>query len=72
VDATESKRLRKEQDDLLWAVDELHTEHDSAHQERVDAHQQIDRLLCELEKERELKIKAKDMTAWLAMEISRR
>jgi Spy/CpxP family protein refolding chaperone len=37
VDAAESKRLRKERDDLLRAIEGLRMERDLAHQECADA-----------------------------------
>ena len=37
TDAMEAERLRKERDDLLWAVEELHTGIDLARQEHADA-----------------------------------
>jgi hypothetical protein len=51
-------------------IEGLHTERDSACQERADAHWQIDRLLSEVGRERELKIEAEDMIARLATEVS--
>ena len=37
TDTVEVERLRKERDDLLWAIEELHTGIDLARQERADA-----------------------------------
>ena len=37
TDVVEAERLRKERDDLLWAVEELCMGIDLAHQERADA-----------------------------------
>ena len=37
TDAVEAKLLQKERDDLLWAIEELCTGIDLAHQECVDA-----------------------------------
>ena len=36
TDAVEAERLRKEREDLLRTVEELHTECDLAREERVD------------------------------------
>jgi hypothetical protein len=70
LDAMETERIWKEQDELLQTLVGLHAEHDLACQERADAHQWIDHLLGELEKERELKIKVEDMATSLAIEVS--
>ena len=48
MDAMEVKRLWKEWDDLLWAIEELHTGIDLARQERAGAQQRIDHLGDEL------------------------
>ena len=37
MDTVETKRLRKERDNLLWAIEGLRTEHDLARQEHADA-----------------------------------
>ena len=49
TDAMEAKRLWKERDDLIQAIEGLHMERDLAHQEHADAQQQIDLLEGELE-----------------------
>ena len=69
TDAMEVERLWKERDDLLWAIEELCIGIDLAHQERVDAQQQIDHLKDELQGERDLKVAAEGMSARLAMEV---
>ena len=40
----ETERLQKERDDLLWAIEELHTGTELARQERADAHQRVSHL----------------------------
>ena len=69
VDATESKRLRKERHDLLRAIEGLYMERDLAHQERVDAQQWIELLKGELEGERDLKVVIKGVSARLTIEV---
>ena len=44
TDAIEAERLRKEQDNLLHAIEELRTGIDLARQECADAQQRIDHL----------------------------
>jgi hypothetical protein len=48
----------------------LHAEHDLTRQEHDDARGRINDLLGEVEKERDLKLKAKDISTWLAMEAA--
>jgi hypothetical protein len=72
ADAVEFERLRKERDELLLAVEGLRRERDVAHQERINAQLQISLLEGELEKERDLKIKAKGVSAGLAVEVGQR
>ena len=69
TDVVVAKRLRKERDDLLRAVEELRTGIDLAHQERADAQQRIDHLEDELQRERDLKVAAEGMSAGLAAEV---
>jgi hypothetical protein len=69
ADVVESERLRKEQDDLLQAVEGLCTERDLARRECIDAQQWIDLFEGELEEERDLMMKAEGMTARLATEV---
>jgi hypothetical protein len=57
---------------LLWAVEGLRTERDSACQECANTRQWIDLLEGELEEERGLKVEAKGVTIGLAMEVSQR
>jgi hypothetical protein len=70
LDTVKTEWIRKEQDELLQAVEGLCMERDSARQESADSHQWIDHLLGEFEKERELKIEAKDVAASLAVEVA--
>ena len=58
----ESERLRKERDDLLWAIEGLHME-------RADAQQRIDLLKCELEGEKDLKVEAEGVSVRLARKV---
>ena len=44
TDVVEAERLQKEQDNLLWAIEELRRGIDLARQERADAQQRIDHL----------------------------
>ena len=48
MDTVEAEQLWKEQDDLLWAIEELRMGIDLACQERADAQQRIDHLEDEL------------------------
>ena len=48
TDAVEAERLWKERDDLLWAVEELHTGIDLAHQEHAVTQQWINHLEDEI------------------------
>jgi uncharacterized coiled-coil DUF342 family protein len=61
-DAAETERLRKERDELLQTTARLRHEHD-------DAHQWINDLLGEVEKERESKIEAKNVSVGLAVQV---
>jgi hypothetical protein len=70
LDDVETERIHKEWDELLQTVVRLCAEHDLARQERADAHQWIDRLLGELEKERDLKIEVEDVATSLAVEVA--
>ena len=72
MDAMEAERLRKERDDLLWAIKELHMGIDLARQEHVDAQQRIDHLKDELQGERDLKVAAKGVSTGLTMEVGQR
>ena len=72
TDAIEAERLRKEQDNLLHAIEELRTGIDLARQECADAQQRIDHLEDELQRERDLKVVAKGMPTRLAMEVGQR
>ena len=69
MDAVEAERLRKEWDDLLRAIEELHTGTELARQERADTQQQIDHLEGELLRERDLKVAAEGMFSGLATEV---
>ena len=69
MDIMEAERLRKEQDDLLWAIEELRTGTELAHQERVDAQQRVDHLKKELRRERDLKVAVEGVSAGLAAEV---
>jgi hypothetical protein len=70
LDTVKTERIRKERDELLEAVEGLRTERDSARQESADAHQRIDHLMGEFEKERKVKIEAEDVAASLAIEVA--
>jgi uncharacterized protein YaaN involved in tellurite resistance len=59
----EAERLRKEQDDLLRAIEELRTGIDLARQERADAQQWICHLENELRRDRDLKVAAEGVSA---------
>ena len=54
---------------MLWAIEELRTGIDLARQGRVDAQQWIDHLKDELQRERDLKVAVKGMSAMLATEV---
>ena len=69
MDAMEAERLWKEQDDLLWAIEELHVGTELAHQECTDAQQRVDHLEKELRRERDLKVAAEGVSTGLAMEV---
>ena len=70
TDAVEAEQLRKEQDDLLQAIEELRTEHDLAHHECIDAQQRIVLLEGKLWGEKDLKATAEAVTARLTAEVS--
>ena len=72
TDAMEVERLWKERDNLLWAIEELHTERDLARQERADAQQWIDHLEGELEGERDLKVVVEGASTRLTVEVGQR
>ena len=72
MDAVEVERLRKERDNLLWAIEELHMGIDLARQERTDAQQRIGHLEDELQAERDLKVAAEGMSTGLTAEVSQR
>jgi hypothetical protein len=59
-----------ERDDLLQTVVGLHAEHDSARQEHDDARERVNDLLGEVKTERGLKLKAKDVSVGLTMEVA--
>jgi hypothetical protein len=69
-DDTKAERVWMERDDLLQTVVGLHVEHDSARQEHDDAHERVNDLLGEVETERGMKLKAKDVSAGLTMEVA--
>jgi flagellar biosynthesis chaperone FliJ len=58
----ETEWIRKEWDELLQTTARLP-------QERADTHQQIKDLLSEVERERESKIEAENMSTGLAMQV---
>jgi chromosome segregation ATPase len=66
------EQLRKELDNLLWAIEGLYMECDAARQECADAQQRIDLLEGELKEERNLKVEAKGMSAGLTAEVGQR
>ena len=72
MDIMEAERLRKEQDDLLWAIEELRTGIDLARQERADAQQRIGHLKNEHQRERDLKVAAEGVSVGLTAEVGQR
>ena len=72
MDAMEVEQLRKERDDLLWAIEELRTGTKLARQERADAQQRVGHLEKELRSERDLKVAAKGVSAGLVVEVDQR
>ena len=69
IDAVKAERLRKERDDLLRVVEELHTGTELAHQEHANDQQRINHLEGELQRERDLNVAAEGMSTGLAMEV---
>ena len=72
MDTVEGERLRKERDNLLWAVEELRTGIDLARQERAVAQQQTDHLEDEFQRERDLKVAVEGKFAGLATKVGQR
>ena len=68
----EAERLWKELDNLLQAMEELHTGTKLARLERVVAQQWISHLKNELRGERDLKVAADGMSTRLAVELGQR
>ena len=64
--------MRKEWDNLLRAIEELHMGTKLAHQERVDAQHWVGHLEKELRRERDLKVAPEGMSAGLAPEVGPR
>jgi chromosome segregation ATPase len=62
LDATKTKRIRKEWYELLQTTARLQ-------QERADVHQQINDLLGEVDQGRESKVKAKNMSSGLTVQL---
>jgi hypothetical protein len=67
--AMETEWIRKDQDEPLQTVAGLCAERDSTWQECADTHRQINDLLGEVEKERELKIEAENVSVGLAVQV---
>ena len=69
TDIVEAKWLWKEGDDMLQAIEGLCMECDLDRQEHADAQQRINLLEGELEGERDLKVVAEGVSAWLTTEV---
>ena len=57
---------------MLWAIEELRTGTELAHQECIDAQQEIGHLKKELRRERDLKVATKGMSTELPTEVGQR